>query len=244
MKKENKKYQPYSISDAPKTLEDMPFYSLKLDPDQQKFRDAIYDPEKIVVICNAKAGTGKTTISVGVASILVQYGFYDGIIYITSPTMEQKQGYLPGSQEEKNAPYMEPLIDALYALDLNPNTVIKSDDNINAIKEGTAYIEFTVDTYLRGCNFENKIVIIDESQNFYGSELKKTLTRIHDNCKVIIIGHTEQCDIYKHPENSGFNQYLEAFEKIKDDKRVALCELTVNHRGWFSQFCDNVPVRG
>ena len=158
--------------------------------------------------------------------------------------MEQKQGYIPGSQEDKNAPYMEPLIDALYSLDLNPNTVIKSDNNLNGIKEGTAFIEFTVDTYLRGCNFENKVVIIDEAQNFYGSELKKTLTRIHDNCKIIIIGHTEQCDIYKHPENSGFNQYLNAFEKIKDDERVEICELNINHRGWFSQFCDDVPVRG
>ena len=244
MKKENKKYQPYSIEDAPKSLEDTPFYSLKLDKDQQKFRDAIYDPKKLVIICNAKAGTGKTTVSVGVANILIQYGFYDGLIYITSPTMEQKQGYLPESQEDKNAPYMEPLIDALYSLDLNPNTVIKSDNNLNAIKEGTAFIEFTVDTYLRGCNFENKVVIIDEAQNFYGSELKKTLTRIHDNCKIIIIGHTEQCDIYKHPENSGFNQYLNAFEKIKDDERVEICELNINHRGWFSQFCDDVPIRG
>ena len=68
----------------------------------------------------------------------------------------------------------------------------------------------------------NSFIIIDEAQNFYGSELKKTLTRIHDNCKIIIIGHTEQCDIYKHPENSGFNQYLNAFEKIKNDERVWL----------------------
>ena len=237
----NKNYTP---DKAPENLKDHPFYGLTLDPEQEKFRDAIYDPNIITVLCNAKAGVGKSVIAVGVANLLVQYGLYNGIVYIMSPTMEQKQGYLPGSQEDKNAPYMQPLLDALYSLNINPNTVIKSEDNIKALKDGTAYIDFTVDTYLRGCNLENKVVIVDEAQNFYGSELKKTLTRIHDNCKIIIIGHTLQCDLYKHPENSGFNQYLEAFKKIEDDPRVAICNLTINHRGWFSTFCDNVDVKG
>lgn len=242
MKVNNKnKFQPYSKEDAPERIDDKPFYNLKLDEEQKKFVSDIYDKDSLIVMCNAKAGTGKTTIAVGVANILVQYGFYDGIIYIASPTMEQKQGYLPGDREEKNAPYMEPLIEALYSLDINPHTSIKSEDNIQAIKDGTAYITFTVDTYLRGCNFENKVVIIDEAQNFYGDELKKVLTRIHDSCKTIVIGHTEQCDLYKHKEKSGFYQYLNAFEYI-DDKRIKICELNINHRGWVSTICDNVEL--
>lgn len=233
------RYQTYTPEDAPETLEDKLFYNLHLDDEQKIFRDAIYSKEKLVVLCNAKAGTGKTSVALGVANILVQYGFYDGIVYIASPTMEQKQGYLPGDQESKSAPYMEPLIEALYTLDLNPSQVIDSEMNIEAKKNGTAYIQFTVDTYLRGCNFENKVIIIDEAQNFYFDDLKKTLTRIHDNCKTIIIGHTEQCDLYKKPERSGFKPYLDAFGKV-DDNRVAICELKTNHRGWVSTFCDSV----
>ena len=156
--------------------------------------------------------------------------------------MEQRQGYLPGTQEAKSAPYMEPLIEALYTLDINPDTTIRSEENIEAVKNGSAYIEFTVDTYLRGVNFENKVIIIDESQNFYGDDLKKTLTRIHDSCKTIVIGHTEQCDLYKYKERSGFYQYLEAFSKI-DDPRIKICELTVNHRGWVSTISDNVQLK-
>lgn len=235
------KYQPYTKEDAPEFITDSPFYNFILDKDQKKFVESIYDKEKLIIACNAKAGTGKTTLSIGVATILVQYGFYDGIVYIASPTMEQKQGYLPGSQEEKNAPYMEPLIEAIYSIGLSPSQVIKSDENIQAVKNGTAFIEFYTDTYLRGCNFENKVVIIDEAQNFYFDELKKTLTRIHDTCKTIIIGHSLQCDLFKHAERSGFDPYLKAFKEANDD-RITICELTVNHRGWVSTFCDDVQI--
>ena len=230
-----------SIDKAPDTLENHVFYGLALDEDQKKFRDAIWNPEKLIVLCNAKAGTGKTTISVGVANLLVQYGFYNGIVYIVSPTMEQKQGYLPGDQQSKNAPYMEPLAEALYTLGIDPNIAIKSPDNLEAVKDGRAYIDFSADTYLRGVNFENKVVIVDESQNFYFDELKKTLTRVHDNCKTIVIGHDQQCDLYKKQERSGFKPYLKAFMN-NPDQRAQVCELTINHRGWVSTFCDSVEM--
>ena len=240
--KKNNKFQQYTPEDAPMNLKDRPFYGLELDEDQKIFRDAIYDKEKLIVVCNSRAGSGKSLISLGVANILVQYGFYDGIVYIASPTMEQRQGYLPGDQASKSAPYMEPLCEALVTLGLDPNQVIKSDTNLEALKNGTAYIDFTVDTYLRGCNFENKVVIIDEAQNFYFDDLKKTLTRIHDNCKTILIGHTLQCDLYKKPERSGFKPYLDAFTEC-NDKRVQVCKLTKNHRGWLSNFCDDVELQ-
>lgn len=226
---------------APKTLDNNMFYGLDLDEDQKHFRDAIWNLEKIAIICNSKAGTGKTTIALGVANLLVQYGFYDKITYIISPTQEQRQGFLPGDQTSKTEPYMQPLVDALLTLGINPATSIISSDNMQAQKNGTAYIEFMADTYLRGVNFENKIVIIDEAQNFYFDDLKKTLTRIHDNCKIILIGHTEQCDIYKKPERTGFRPYLKAFGEC-NDPRIEICHLTINHRGWFSNFCDNVNL--
>ena len=226
---------------APRQLDDDIFYGLELDDDQKHFRDAIWNPEKIAIICNSKAGTGKTTIALAVANLLVQYGFYDKITYIISPTQEQRQGFLPGDQTSKTEPYMQPLMDALLTLGINPGTSIISDNNMQALKNGTAYIEFMADTYLRGVNFEHKVVIIDEAQNFYFDDLKKTLTRIHDNCKVIVIGHTEQCDIYKKPERTGFRPYLEAFNKCNDNK-IEVCHLTINHRGWFSNFCDNVAL--
>ena len=239
-----KKNFQYSTPDkAPATLQNEQFYGLRLDEEQQAFRDAIYDREKLIVLCNSKAGTGKSTIALGTANLLVQYGFYDGIVYIVSPTMEQKQGYLPGGVEEKTAPYIEPLLDAMHTLDIPDNALI-SEDNIMGMKNGDAYIQFVPHTFMRGTNLDHKVVLVEESQNFYFDELKKVLTRIHDTCKVIVIGHTEQCDLIKKAEKSGFRIYLDAFESVKDDPRVAICKLSTNHRGWISSFCDNVYPRG
>lgn len=232
----------YNRDQAPQSLKGEPFYGLTLDPEQEVFRDAIWNPEKKVIICNAKAGTGKSTIALGVANLLVQYGFYSGIVYVMFPTMEQRLGYLPGTLEEKAAPYMQPLCDACYTLGLDPQQVILSEDNVQAMKEGKAYIQFTTDTFMRGINIENKVVIVEECQNSYLDEMKKVLTRIHDNCKLIMIGHSGQIDLIKKIERSGFVPYIDAFRKAieKGENRAQICELNTNHRGWISTFCDNV----
>lgn len=222
----------------PKTLDGNPFYGLELDEKQAAFRDAIWNPEKLIVFCNAKAGTGKTTIAAATANLLCDYGFYDGIVYIASPTQEQKQGYLAGSIEEKSEPYFEPFYQALTRIGVNLNTA--SFDNIMNEKNGTAYIRCMTHTFLRGTNFENQVIIIDEAQNYYFDELMKVLTRIHDNCKVIVIGHDGQIDLYKNPERSGFIRYLNWFAP---DERTAVCELTKNYRGWISQHADALIYR-
>ena len=229
----------YNKDQAPKSLKGEPFYGLTLDPDQEVFRDAIWDPSKKIIVCEAKSGSGKSTISLGTANLLVQYGFYNGIVYIMSPTMEQRLGYLPGSLEEKAAPYMQALCDACYTLGIDPNQAIISEENSQALKEGKAFIQFITDTFMRGINIENKVVIVDECQNFYFDLLKKTLTRIHDSCKLIIIGQKTQCDLVHKPEKSGFGVYIDAFEKA-NDSRIQICKLNTNHRGWISNFCDDI----
>ena len=222
--------------EAPKTLEDHPFYGFNLDDEQIAFRDAIWNPDKLIVFCNARAGTGKTFIATATANLLVQYGRYDGIVYISSPTQEQKLGFLTGEIEDKTAVYSEPFIEALLKLNINPHTAVNQYDIMNQ-KNGTGYIDAITHVYLRGRNFENKVVILDETQNFYCDELKKTLTRMADSCKVIVIGHSGQIDLYHNPDNSGFVRYLEHF---KDDPRTAVCELSKNYRGWISSHADEL----
>lgn len=230
-----KKSKTVDYTDVPETLNNHPFYGLELDEEQQAFRDAIWSKDKLIVFCNAKAGTGKTTIATGVADLLVKYGRYDGIVYIAAPVQEAKQGFLPGSIEDKSDPYYEPFYQALDKIGVNINTATFSD--FSNEKFGTAYIKCMVHTYMRGCNFENKVVILDESQNYYFDELKKVLTRMHDNCKVVVIGHSQQCDLYHNPERSGFVKYLNHFSK---DNRCAVCHLTKNYRGWISNTADEL----
>jgi len=220
----------------PKNLKDHIFYGLILDEDQRKFRDAIWDPEKLIIFADCKAGTGKTTIATATANLLVEYGLYDGIVFIAAPVQESKVGFLPGDKDEKALPYFEPFCQALLKIDVDPSRSVKQFDISNE-KEGTGYIDMMTHVFLRGCNFEKKVVIIDESQNLYGDELKKVLTRIHDDCKVIVIGHSGQIDLYQHPEHSGFVRYIKHF---KDDPRAAVCKLTKNYRGWISSHADEL----
>lgn len=221
--------------EKPAVLDTSMFYGMELDEDQASFANAIWDPEIDIVFANAKAGTGKTTIAVGVANLLIQYGVYDGMVYIMSPYGERKQGWLPGTITEKSSVYFEAFYQALINCNVNPNTAISTDSIANQ-KNGTGYITCITDTFLRGSTLNNQVVIIDEAQNFTLPQLKKTLTRVGSNTKVIVIGHDLQCDL-DDPTKSGFMKYLNHFF---NHSRTAVCKLTKNYRGWISQFADEL----
>ena len=222
--------------DVPKDIDGHPFYGILLDEEQKEFVNAILNPEKLIIFANAKAGTGKTLMAVATANLLVQHNVYDGIVYIVSPVQEEILGFLPGSADEKISIYTAPLYDALVKLGINPYTAV-IQEGVENQKNGTGYIDCISHVYLRGCNLENKVVIIEETQNMYVDELKKVLTRISDTSKTIVIGHSGQCDLYHHPENSGFVKYIEHF---KDKDYARICELNTNHRGIVSSWADEL----
>lgn len=212
----------------------MNFYKLVLDEEQKNFIKAVRSPKNSIVFCNARAGTGKTTLAIGIANLIVQdkRNDIDGIVYIVSPYGEQKQGFLPGSISEKSEVYYEPAYQAMIECGLNPNSIVSSESMTSSKKRNEAYIKLMTHTYLRGSNLSRKVIIIDEAQNFTVAELKKVLTRIHDDSKVIVIGHTGQIDINS---SSGFARYIEHFRNYEN---CEICELTTNHRGKLSSFAD------
>lgn len=220
--------------ETPASIDREVFYGVWLDDEQLEFANAVWNKDNDIIFVNSKAGTGKTFVATGVANLLVQYGLYREIIYIMSPYGEKKQGWLPGSIEEKSEVYFEPFKQALVSCNVNTFTAI-NDDIMNK-KNGSAYITCMTDTFLRGQNLDNAVVIIDEAQNYTTSQLKKVLTRIGKNTKVIVIGHTLQCDLDDRTA-SGFARYIQHF---KDMERAAVCELTTNHRGWISQHADEL----
>lgn len=221
--------------DCPETLKDHPFYGMVLDEEQEAFRDAIWDKDKLIVFCNSRAGTGKSTVAVGTANLLYEYGRYDGIIVVMFPCEENRQGYLPGSITEKSEVYFEPINQAIIKCNLDPMHVVNDESLVN-LKNGDGYIKLLTSTFLRGTNFENKVVIVEESQNGTVDELKKVLTRCADTCKVVVIGHTGQCDL-RGGNRSGFAQYIDHF---KGEDKAAICELKTNHRGWISTKADEI----
>ena len=220
-----------SKNELPKNV----FYGMELDDEQVAFVEAIKDLSKTIVFCDAPAGTGKTTLAMGAANILVQdkRNELEGIVYIVSPYGEQKQGYLPGSITEKSEVYYEPAYQAMIEVGMNPNVDVYSESMVSR-KKGEAFVKMLTHTYLRGTNLQKKVVILDESQNYTVAELKKVLTRCHDTCKVIVIGHTGQIDING---RSGFAKYMNHFD---GHPRCEVCKLTTNHRGWLSTFADKL----
>ena len=208
---------------------------MRLDPEQLTFANAIWNKDNDIILANARAGTGKTTIATGVAIMLVKFGFYNGIIYIMAPYGERKQGYLPGDIQTKSEVYFEPFYQSLITCNENPNTAITNDSMVNQ-KNGTGYITCITDTYLRGTNLDDAVIIIDECQNATTSQLKTILTRVGKNAKVICVGHDQQCDL-QDKSASGFTKYIEHFRGCE---RAAVCELKTNHRSWISQHADEL----
>lgn len=222
-------------SNPPKTVSETAFYGINLDDEQKVLADTIWNKDIDIIFVNAIAGSGKTVVTTGVANMLVQYGFYDSIVYIMSPYGERVQGWLPGGITEKSSVYFEAFYQALVKCNVNPTTAINDASMVNQ-KNGTGYITCITDTFLRGSSIENAVIILDEAQNFTVPQLKKVLTRVDQNTKVIVIGHDKQCDL-ENANRSGFVRYIEHF---KGKERAAVCTLSTNHRGWISQHADEL----
>ena len=146
----------------PMTLDDHPFFGIVPDKEQKALIDAVWKREKRVFLVDSIAGSGKTLIATALGVLMVQYGIYDKIVYITFPGIYEKtQGFLPGDLLTKSEPYFQPLYDALVTIGELPDHVCNT--STDAIENGTAYIECAVSTYMRGININNAFVIIDES---------------------------------------------------------------------------------
>lgn len=206
------------------------FYGLDLTGEQKEYLDSIFDNR--ITFVNAKAGTGKTTLAVGAAHILGM-----DMLYTFSPVEEGTLGYTPGDEEEKEAKYLGPLLDALDVIGEDPRFAIYRKENPDMINSKT-WIEAKSHTFLRGSNIKDKFVIIDEAQNMTRAELKKILTRIHDSCIVVVIGHEGQIDLKK-PEQSGFAPCIELFQ---GEHYAKVVELTYNFRGELAQKADELKV--
>lgn len=204
-------------------------FAPKLTEEQKVFVDAIFDYK--IIFCDAKSGTGKTTLSVACARLLNK-----PLYYIFSPVQEGRLGFLPGDLNAKVEEYLQPLKDALVEINEQPDRAIIYKDNVDSIKQGNAWVHAMPHVYARGINIKDAVCILDESQNWTRGELKKVLTRIHDSCTVIVIGHDGQCDLDK-PSKSGFIPYLHHFE---NEPYCKVCTLSKNFRGYIATHADTL----
>src|SRR5690606_12256093 len=100
------------------------FYGLreKMTEEQEFFVNSVIDYN--VVFSNSEAGTGKTLMSFASLYYLYEKGEIDEILYIFSPVEEDKMGFRPGSQKEKEEAYIDPLKQAIVKVGLMPDKVL------------------------------------------------------------------------------------------------------------------------
>jgi phosphate starvation-inducible PhoH-like protein len=186
---------------VPKFIKKVNFRTLN----QKRFYTAIGKNDSNIIMAHALAGAGKTYISIyrGL-ELLLHKGSNIKKLIIINPTVdvgnEDKLGHLPGDLMEKMKVHNE---SSIYIL----HKIIGEIETNKLIEKGK--IEFMVLNFLRGRNFEDSYIILDEAQNASPSQLKTLVTRINDTTKLIIEGDLSQCDKYKSNgtpayEKSGF----------------------------------------
>tara|TARA_E500000318_G_C3524534_1_gene197860 strand:+ start:379 stop:1110 length:732 start_codon:yes stop_codon:yes gene_type:complete len=193
--------------------------NFKPKTDNQKlFHQKICNFDNQLILCHGIAGTGKTYVSIykALQDVLRRGTPYEKLIII-NPTVdvgnEDKLGFLPGELQAKIQQY-------------NESTFTILDKIIGRTRAGKMIqdnkIEIGVLNFLRGTNLENCYVILDEAQNVSPMQIKTLMTRISENCKMIIQGDMSQCDKYKtngvtNYEKSGF---YDAWFRLKGTKGV------------------------
>jgi len=181
-------------------------------PHQKEFLKSI--KENLVTIVTGPAGSGKSRLSV--VSGLKEFieGNCKKLIF-TRPCVEangENLGFLPGNLNEKIHPYMYPVFDFLSEY----LTSKQMEDMIKAEKIMTLPL-----AYQRGITFKRAFVLLDEGQNTTPSQVRMFLTRIGDNCKIIINGDPDQSDI---KGKNGLVDACERLEGVKDLKIVRFDE--------------------
>ena len=192
---------------------------------QRSYIKAITDSSQVIVL--GPAGTGKTFIAATIAADLYAQRKIDRII-LTRPNVAAGKsiGFFPGTLEEKMAPWMAPVIDVVTQR-LGKGVVE------TAMKNGN--IEIVPFETMRGRSFSDAFVILDEAQNTSINEIKMFLTRVGENCRVILNGDIMQSDLN---ETSGLRKAIHMVKKymlpipiiefeVKDIVRSDLCKLWI-----------------
>ena len=169
---------------------------------QEEYARLLKNKNKKIVIATGPAGTGKTLFATEYGIKCFLLGTYEKLIFTRpSVSVDEDLGYLPGTLEEKMAPWVRPIYDVLYNFVSPKEVTMMMEEKI---------IEIAPLGYMRGRTFKNCWIVADEMQNSSVSQMKMLLTRLGENSRLVITGDLEQYD--KPNELNGLEDFLSKFK--------------------------------
>lgn len=199
------KYENMQYMSAAEKKEFEEKFTKPKNPHQEEYTHCLKLKSRKIVIACGPAGTGKTMFATeyGIRNFLL--GTYKKLIF-TRPTVsvEEDIGYLPGTLEDKMAPWIRPIYDILH-------TFISPKEVQTLMEE--KHIEIAPLGFMRGRTFKNCWIVADEMQNCTVSQMKMIMTRLGENSRLIITGDLEQHD--RGEEVNGLEDFLKRFSGKK-----------------------------
>ena len=198
--------------------------------------DVLMDPNVLLVALSGKAGTGKTLLAL--AAALDQADRY-GQIMLARPIValaNKDLGALPGTEQEKVRPYMQPLFDNLNVIKSQFKGGKQQAELEKLQQDNKLIIEALA--YLRGRSLADAIVIVDEAQNLTPHEVKTIITRAGEGTKMIFCGDVEQIDSpYLDTQSNGLAYMI---DKMRGETLFAHVNLIKGERSELSELASHL----
>ncbi len=184
----------------------------------------LMDPDVDFVSLLGQAGSGKTllTLAAALTQTLDKKIYSEIIMTRVTISVGEDIGFLPGTEEEKMAPWMGALEDNLDVLN-------QSDDNVGewgrAVTQDLVRSRLKIKSlnFMRGRTFLNKFLIIDEAQNLTPKQMKTLITRAGPGTKVVCLGNIAQIDTpYLTEGSSGLTYVVDRFKGWGHNGHVTL----------------------
>lgn len=232
------------------------FKTLQVKPvnlKQKLFMKAILSNMFELLVIDAKAGSGKTLMSVVSAMRLIDLGLYDKIIYVRNSIESLDKGadigYLAGN-DEKFRIYNMAVQDTLEFIAKKQLKKSENKENKESIDSKIAELtsKYCIETLwpgeARGRTLSSSIVIMDEWQNSSEKTTQLILSRLDESCMAIVIGSNRQIDnLYLNKYNNGLTTLLKQTNDEHPEISMFAIELEKAVRGKFAEFTERIFER-
>jgi phosphate starvation-inducible PhoH-like protein len=201
IKQQRKIYENFQyLSAGERELFDQKFTKPKTNS-QEIYASMLKAKNKKIILATGPAGTGKTLFATEYGVRYFLQGTYEKLIFTRpSVSVDEELGFLPGTMEEKMAPWVRPIYDVLYQFMSPKEVTVLMEEKV---------IEISPLGYMRGRTFKNCWIVADEMQNSTISQMKMLLTRLGENSRLVITGDLEQYD--RPNETNGLEDFLDKF---------------------------------